>query len=544
MVVERRHGWLPGPHGDALAVKWYAPIASSAATVLVVRSIGHEDDATGHGLHHLGQTLAAVGHPVVLLNLSGSGQSFGALDGDSPERWIDEVEHVAARLAGDERADGEHGILVVGHRIGALAAAHALGRLHPTAVSGAVLWHLPGSGRRVVREWRVMAAAQQTIDAEVPEGELRIGAHRYPGELLHGMERLAGPPALPAHLAVDVIASVRTTVADPLLAALGAGGAVVNTWTETDEWVVSGGSDDVVLPESATSGIGRAAARLTGARPLDLARLGFSATVRPEGTAVREEMHGFDDGQLTGVITRPVGETSSTAVLLLSARGPGNAFVSFARDEAAKGRASLRFDLSGFGMNAPRPGHQPGEIYTATGGHDVARGVAALQRFGYQSVVVVGFCAGGWAALRARPVIPAVAVVAINVELYARSSAWMRRRQAASWTRTQVRRLRAGWRKLTRASDVRPAAARWIRQLVRAGTDVHLVYDENDAGHAHWKSFVVPRLRRQLRTGQVSVTTYPALGHLTEGPDGDAMLAHLSTYIDEVAASTSRSGGR
>ena len=49
---------------------------------------------------------------------------------------------------------------------------------------GAVLWHLPGSGRRVVRELRVMAAAQQTLETALPEGELRIGAHRYQGALV------------------------------------------------------------------------------------------------------------------------------------------------------------------------------------------------------------------------------------------------------------------------------------------------------------------------------------------------------------------------
>jgi pimeloyl-ACP methyl ester carboxylesterase len=511
--IERRHGWLPGPHGEALAVKWFQPPTATGATVLLVRSIGHEDDATTHGVHHAARVLAAAGHPTVLLNLSGTGQSFGALDGDAPSRWIDEVASVVARLGGDTPS----GLVVGGHRLGALVAAHALARPGTPRPGAVLLWHLPAGGRRFVRELRIMAAAQRTSSGTGAGGDgLQIGAHRYGADLIAALDALPGPPAMASGVPVHVVAPVRAEVAPAVVEALGAAGAVVTTATDAEDWVAAGGIDDLVLPAATVSSFVThlAAATAVGSPTADDAGL-CTVVASPDG-AVVEEMISIDDGHLTGVLTRPRDRESASVLVLLSARGPGNAFIEIARAQAAAGRSSLRFDLSGFGMNPARLGHEPGEIYTATAANDVALGVDEVHRRGHACAVVVGFCAGGWAALRARPHLAPAAVVAINVELFARNREWMRPRAGASGMRRALVRAGAAW------------------PVVTSGSVVELLYDEHDAGYAYLRSSVERHLRRARDTGHLRVTTFPALGHFTEGPDAPAMVAHLIAVVDRA----------
>ncbi len=531
--IERRHGWLPGPYGEALAVKWFEPRTVSGATVLLVRSVGHEDDATTHGVHHAAWVLAAAGHPTVLLNLSGTGQSFGVLDADAPSRWIDEVASVVVRLAGGASS----GLVVGGHRLGALVAAHALARPEVPRPGAVLLWHLPASGRRFVRELRIMAAAQPVSSGAVAGSDgLQVGAHRYGAGLLAAFDALPGPPAMASGVPVHVVAPIRTVVVPAVVDALGAAGAAVTTATDSEDWVAAGGIDDLVLPAATAASF---AARLT-AVPASSARsagdAGLCTVVASPDGAIVEEMVGIGDGHLTGVLSRPPDHVPATVLVLLSARGPGNAFIETARAQAAAGRAALRFDLSGFGMNPARAGHQPGEIYTATAAHDVTLGIDEVHRRGHARAVVVGFCAGGWAALRARPLVAPAVVVAINVELFARNRAWMRPRVDASSARRTLIRTHATFRKVARRYHLRPAAVGWINALVKRGSQVELLYDVHDAGYVYFRASVERHLRRVRDTGRLRVTAFPALGHLTEGPDAPAMLAHLASVVDRVAS--------
>ena len=196
----------------------------------------------------------------------------------------------------------------------------------------------------------------------------------------------------------------------------------------------------------------------------------------------------------------------------------------------------LRYDLSGFGANDARPGHSPGEIYSTAGRADVAAGVAHLHRLGCEKVVVVGFCAGGWAALRGRYTVPPTEIVAINVELFARSRRWMRRPARSAHAPTRWRR-RAGrlWQRVVRKADVLPPARRWLRRLTTSGTTVRLVYDVDDPGHVHFRSFVARMLRPAPTGADVTVQTFAALGHLTEGPDAAVMFAYVASLVDDVA---------
>ena len=75
------------------------------------------------------------------------------------------------------------------------------------------------------------------------------------------------------------------------------------------------------------------------------------------------------------------------------------------------------------------------------------------------------------------------------------------------------------------------------------GTTVRLVYDEADPGHVHFRNFVARVLKPAPVGGDVTVQTFGALGHLTEGPDAEAMFAYVASLVDRVAGVTVTAGG-
>ena len=318
----------------------------------------------------------------------------------------------------------------------------------------------------------------------------------------------------------------------------------MRTVSEPADWLVTGADDVVTMPTEAAAACRDALAGFPADAWPAGAIDGFGASIATEWSdgRIREEIRSFGDVGLAGVLTRPTGADAAgdgTALVLLSGHGPGDSFVALARRQAACGRAVLRYDLSGFGTNDPRPGHAPGEIYSTAARADVGAGVAELQHLGFENVIVVGFCAGGWAALRARYAQPPTEIVAINVELFARNSRWMRRPVGTDdGPRSWIRRSQSLWQRVVRRADVLPPARRWLRRLTVSGTRVRLVYDVADPGHRHFRGFVARTLAPALSAGDITVRTFEALGHLTEGPDGEAMFAYVASLIDDVSGVT------
>ena len=536
--VRRAEGWIAGPYGSALGASWYRPVRPAGPAVLLVRGFGHEDDAAVHGVHHVARSLSAAGHPVVVLSLSGTGQSAGRLDADAPTRWVGEVRSVVAQLAARTPA----GLVVGGYRAGALVALHALAGTTSVAEIGVVAWHLPTGGKRLVREMRIMNAAQRTLEPGTDTDGMVIGAHRYSAAFLSAVSRLGVPPELPTDARALVIDTARSGADGRLGLPLAHVGGDVRIVSEPADWLVTGADDAVTMPVDAAAACSRFLATFAGTSWPAGAIEDVGASIVPEWTdgRIEEQIRTFGDAGLTGVLTRPPARAGDgTALLLLSGHGPGDSFVALAREQAECGRAVLRYDLSGFGANDPRPGHAPGEIYSSAGRADVAAGVTELHRLGHEKVVVVGFCAGGWAALRGRYSTPPTEIVAINVELFARSRRWMRRPVQAEHAPTRwARRAARLWQRAVRRADVMPPARRWLRRVTAGGTSVRLVFDVDDPGHVHFRSFIARTLNLVPAGGDVTVRTFAALGHLTEGPDADAMFAYVASLVDGVAGVT------
>jgi pimeloyl-ACP methyl ester carboxylesterase len=115
---------------------------------------------------------------------------------------------------------------------------------------------------------------------------------------------------------------------------------------------------------------------------------------------VIEHVHSFGShGGLVGIVTEPSPDLQrpGAPVVVFSniglnhRVGPNRLYVELARQLAAAGFASLRFDLSGFGDSEPR---RTGGMYLERATLDTREAMDFLQKRGSSRFVVVGLCSG------------------------------------------------------------------------------------------------------------------------------------------------------
>jgi len=86
-------GWIASL-GGFTGASWFEPTGTrfSAAAVLIVSGIAHEERTMAEGLTALAQSLASAGHGTLLIDLHGTAQSSGNLDAPLiGEHWRDDV---------------------------------------------------------------------------------------------------------------------------------------------------------------------------------------------------------------------------------------------------------------------------------------------------------------------------------------------------------------------------------------------------------------------------------------------------------------------
>jgi len=548
--------WLPSGDGDAAAT-WYRPVAADGTiaapdaadtAVVVVGGIVHEDQTMAVGLVALARELAGHGVPALTFDLAGTAQGRGDLDApDIGVRWSEDVRAAVRHV----RESGIGHVVVVGVRLGALLAAHAT---VDDPVDELVMWAPVMSGRRYVRELRIMAAAVAEQGATVEpdpadDGGTTVAGFRLPGTLTAHLAtldaaKLDGKPASRISVFDDEARLAEIDPEHPLLAAVPVARVVT---TSTERWLFTA-ADAFPAPFEDLATVRRHVVRAAaahraatpdGAAPLsaDLASSTSTSTstsparshvTEHDGVAIRETLVAFeraDGGVLRGVLSEPVGDVDpAVAYLAVTSVGPGRIFVDLARREAARGRVSLRFELAGFGAS-DRPGDgRWADFYDPGAADDIAAAVAHLRARGHERVRVVGFCAGGWSAIRTAPPAGVVGIVAINTQLAVRSRLLHRRPWpglrrydavlAELGGRPQVRRI---VEKLERDHPVPSPALRSIGRHVRAGSGVTLMYAEGDLGH---RSYVtrVARPGGLRRSRRPDVRVYRGLGHLPSGP--------------------------
>lgn len=539
--------WLSSEYGPVAAV-WYEPQSPFGTVSLVVPSIGHEANLMQDGITALARSLAAEGTAVLVLQPWGADQSAGSLaDDDLVGRW-----RAAVRCGLDAAAStGAATLQVVAARLGALMLGDELlaaSDRHPScAIDSVVLWSPTTSGHRYTRALRVLHAAAEvgprrpesapdngdSDGTDRPVRTINVGGFDYPEQMLADVARSGLEVSqLAGVAAVLVVHHDRRPCPAPLLQQL----------AETTELTTVESADIGPWADGETEDSPQPTVSMAVIVDWMVARQDRHASA--QGRVSEGEVRGRPDGldeefvhvsaSVHGVYA-PGDGTPQAALLLLSTIGPGRSFLRMAREQSALGRPVLRFDFTGSRWSGRHEDGSAAFAYDRRGVADVVEAVNWLRARGHQSVVAVGFCAGGRVLVGAAPMAALLALLVINVELF---EPLRRRQPQPRWLDTH----RVG-RVLLRASSWwsgRHGSVASLQRVHEATDRAVFVFDDADQGARFLRSF---RRGRAIAAGSlpnVDVRTRSGLGHNLEGPAA----ATITADVHELLAGADRSLAR
>lgn len=319
--------------------------------------------------------------------------------------------------------------------------------------------------------------------------------------------------------------------------------------------------------------IGSVAAALPVEAPLPVERHASVASLL--GPNFRETPVNFGDGgRLYGMLCEPLGPRSGATVLILGTAydrhsGWGRASVIMARDLAAAGVASLRFDGANIGDSPPVPGVPDQVLYQDSQIDDVRAALDFLARRDLTPVVVSGRCSGGYltfkSAVADQRVSGAIAVnpfvfhwqqgrdIDESLRYMPRSLDVYREKMFQPETfrrllqgRVDVKRAianmgRAFWRRVARKAtpifQMLPGSGgeyaevrKSFQSLAERKMPLYLLYSENDVGFEHFAEHFGPKGQGLRRYPNVRLSIVPEADHnFTPAP---ARRAYLNALID------------
>lgn len=498
-------GWLSTPHDGV-----------SCAGVLILPPVGYSYWSSQRTLRVLAERLAAGGHTVLRFDYEGTGDSSGdQWEADRFASW----RASAAAAAGELRALGCRTLVLIGVGLGgtvALLDAATLG------ADGVVAWEPITAGRRHVRELRMLAMAVPETEPRCVTGTLAAGGVVFTPQTLDDIGRLtlADIESAPAPRALIVGAQADPELLERLIALGSAAEQRIADGEQALQVPAEGATVPSAVLDAICEWIGPHHGPPEGPQPSGPT----SATIVHDGKELTEEVVALGPSRLVAVVTAQPGLAleAQTVVLLNpgseSHVGPGRAWVEYARELAGAGYRGVRADWRGWG-ESPDDGLAPGRPYDAHGVDDTIELVRALRARGHDRVVLVGLCAGAWVAMRAVLRERVDGVIAINPQLYWKPGDPVFARNAESiLQRTAARRReqlgdRYGiWSALDLLGE-RSWPARWLDDLVAAGTPIAMLFAGRDEGLKFLEARVSRRLARAVRSGIVHVADIPGIDH-------------------------------
>lgn len=491
----------------------------------------------------------------------GMGDSAG--DARDPHRvaaWLASVHH-GMRLLSDA---GVPAVSLVGMRIGATLAAQAA--FERGRVPQLVLWDPCVSGRSYLREQAAVAQLALRREPEPGDRSSDTPGLRFSEETVGEMrdlnlERLRTPVAD----RVLLLSREDRERAGGVMASLGAAGVEQREATGQAA-LMDRGMPWLEIPYGLLSGVadwiddGAPGSSVPVRIPPQAGQAVVGAT--PDGSPIVERPVSIGPAGLFGIVTEVPGQVGPgpAAVFVNVANGhhvgPNRMWVDLARQWAAHGIRSLRFDLSGVGDSpVRRPAQEPFVARAAEAFADVADAANAIAPHDPRQVVLIGHCASAYQAIDSALELGVAGVVALNPvlsfvppELERHQPLDAHRRAALPRTpliesfhgtgRLSALRERVpslGWRvRLWSHPGRRPGA--WLRTLATAGTDVLVVNGERE--HRPFRLGMSRYRRARLeRTGLLRIEYRPELEHGLLLGDQRAMVADLVTahVVDRFA---------
>jgi dienelactone hydrolase/pimeloyl-ACP methyl ester carboxylesterase len=418
---------------------------SHPLAVLFCAPLGWQDMVTYPVRRQWASALAAAGHPVLRLDLPGSGHSAGgAGDAALVAAWVAATGAAAAWL----RAQGAGAVAAIGIDFGALLALHAAAQGAP--IDDLVLWGMPGNGRQLVRRMRAFAALQAGASADgdttLPEGWLQAGGFTFSAETLSDIAALRlDEPAPSAVRRALVLSTEGSSAVDERAAELLRGAGAQVTVADGAGYEEMHDSPHLVPLPRAT--IATCAAWLDAERAPSAREPGRAPGARAEGliehdgVALRERPFDVEtpSGTMFGILAEPAepgGGAGDLAVVCLPAMaersiGPSRLWVEIARRQAARGVPTLRVDLLSIGDSDGDPGRMRDmrTIFDPRRDDEVGAVLDALaERTPARRFAFVGLCSGGHWALRSASADARVAqVLILNPSVGAEAKTYMMR---------------------------------------------------------------------------------------------------------------------
>lgn len=386
----------------------HEPVARAWTTaILMVPPWGWEEVASYRSRRVWAEQLAAAGHPVLRIDLPGSGDSGG--DPGDPNRvgaWVAAIAGSTAWL----RASGAQRVAVIGLGLGGLLAARALDAGAP--IDELVLWGAPSRGRSFLREARAFSRLQTSYEVDqgssaLPAGSMEVNGFVLSAETIAGLEALELRASEMGGLERALLLERDGIGPDARLAEQLTGAGVDVSVQPGPGWeAMTAHPADVHPPLEVMATVARWLGSVPGgdAFGAPLASAPCEALV---ADGVRESPLVVDgpSGRLLAILAEPVtGQRQAFTAIFLNAGavrriGPNRIWVETARRWAAQGVTSLRIDVEGLGDSDGDAARYAdvGQLYAPALGRQVADFLDAAEARGYPNrFLLVGLCAGGY----------------------------------------------------------------------------------------------------------------------------------------------------
>ena len=378
--------------------------------MLFVSPFGWDDVASYRARCDWASALARAGHPVLRFDRPGVGDS----PGDEEPGWLGQATEATAAAAAWLRTEsGDRRVVALGIGLGGILALRALAAGAP--IDDLVLWAVPSSGRRFLRELRSAGRAEASLlgGDESEGGDITFGGYTIDGDTVAELERLElaelelldcrGRRAL-------VIGRDRIDPDRALVSALEQAGFDVTAQQG------SGFADMTIQPNES-----RLSEQVAGEVQAFLASLPTAPAATAPGrvpasadiavtNAVVERPLTIEQpfGSLAAVVSEPETGASDLTLVLLNAggvrrSGPSRMWVEIARGAAAHGVRAVRLDLEGIGDSDGdgAPYADPVALYSHTLVDQVCAAVAECADQGLGSrFALLGLCSGAWWAFQ------------------------------------------------------------------------------------------------------------------------------------------------
>lgn len=369
-------GWLHCGSGDA--------------GVVLCPGIGRDAHVSYTTLRRLAAELAQAGYPTLRFDYPGTGDSKDVPDGDPALGWRRGVDDAIAFM----RSTGVRRIILCGYRLGALLS--LLTSADHDDVEDVVMIDPVISGASFIREIGISASLggeRHSAQSVEIDGFAIASGQRSP---LHAMDALSLPAPPARRLLILTPGSSRQ--AERLAERMSKLGLEVTqaTFEPIREFARDGYVGQTVDLDAIRKwlpSVGKHSAP-PWTPSVDTLLTGNDFVERPLPFATG----------LFGVLCRPPGDDQPGSVVLLgncgsSPRyGPARFHVFIARQLAAAGIASLRFDFAGLGESSLAESGTETHIYETGRSADVSAAIDALASLGYRNFIAAGVCSGGYHA--------------------------------------------------------------------------------------------------------------------------------------------------